>query len=97
MRCVCSTTIVDITVQLITGKIGKVQQVQQKVILDFLYAERNDSDKTMCKIEANTIRKMLVSSEFEYQGPLDMFNSDYAQSESDVQYILKHDIKATSK
>ena len=94
MRCVCSTTIVDITVQLITGKIGKVQQVQQKVILDFLYAERNDSDKTMCKIEANTIRKMLVSSEFEYQGPSDMFDSDYEQSESDVQYGLKQDIKA---
>ena len=48
----------------------------------------------MCKIEVNTIRKMLVSSEFEYQGPLDMFDSDYEQSESDVQYGLKHDIKA---
>ena len=64
-------------------------------MLDFLYEEHNDSDKTMCKIEANTIRKMLVSSEFEYQGPSDMFDSDYEQSESDVQYILKQDIKAT--
>ena len=40
---------------------------------------------------------MLVHSEFEYQGPSDMFNSDYEQSESDVQYVLKQDIKATFK
>ena len=79
---------------MITGKIGKVQQFQQKVMLDCLFEEHNDSDKTMCKIEVNTIRKMLVSLEFEYQGPLDMFDSDYEQSESDVQYVLKQDIKA---
>ena len=97
MCCACSTTIADITVQLITGKIGKVQQVQQKIMLDFLYEERNDSDKTMYKIEVNTIRKMLVSSEFEYQSPLDMFNLDYEQSESDVQYVLKQDIKVAFK
>ena len=66
-------------------------------MLDFLYEEYNDSDKIMCKIEVNTIKKMLVSSEFEYQGPLDMFDSDYEQSESDVQYVLKQDIKATFK
>ena len=63
-------------------------------MLDCLFEEHNDSDKTMCKIEVNTIRKMLVSLEFEYQGPLDMFDSDYEQSESDVQYVLKQDIKA---
>ena len=79
---------------MITGKIGKVQQVQWKVMLNFLYEECNDSDKTMCKIKVNTIRKMLLSSEFDYQGHLDMFNSDYEQSESDVQYGLKQDIKA---
>ena len=61
---VCSTTIADITVQLITGKIDKVEQVQRKVMLNFLYDERNDSDKIMCKIEVNTITQMLVSSEF---------------------------------
>ena len=97
MHCVCSSTIVDITVQLIRGKIGKVQQVQQKVMLNFLYEECNDSDKMMWKIEVNTIRKMLVSLEFECQGPLDMFDSDYEQLESDIQYILKQDIKAAFK
>ena len=50
-----------------------------------------------CKIEVNTIRKMLISSEFEYQGPLDMFDSDYEQSKSDVQYVLKQDIKIAFK
>ena len=79
---------------MITGKIGKVQQVQQKVMLNFLYDERNDSDKMMCKIKVNTIRKILVSLEFKYQGPLDIFDSDYEQLKSDVQYVLKQDIKA---
>ena len=66
-------------------------------MLNFLYDQYNDSDKTMCKIEVNTIRKMLVPSEFEYQGPLNMFDSDYEQLESDVQYVLKQDIKAAFK
>ena len=57
----------------------------------------NDSDKMMCKIDVNTIRKLLVPSEFEYQGPLDIFDFDYEQSESDVQYVLKQDIKAAFK
>ena len=64
-------------------------------MLDFLYDQHNDndSDKAMCKIKVNTIRKMLVPSEFEYQGPSNMFDLDYDQSESDVQYVLKQDIK----
>ena len=63
-------------------------------MLNFLYEEHNDSDKIMYKMEVKTIREMLVPSEFEYQGPLDMFDLDYEQSESGVQYLLKHDIKA---
>ena len=62
-------------------------------MLNFLYEERNDSDITMYKIEVNTIRKMLVPLEFEYQGPSEMLELDYEQSESDVQYVLKQDIK----
>ena len=74
-----------------------IQHVQQKVMLNFLYEEHNDSDKTMCKIEVNTIREMLVPSEFKYQGPSDMFDSDNEQLESGVQYILKHDINDAFK
>ena len=66
-------------------------------MLNFLYDQHNDSEKTMCKIKVNTIRKILVSSEFEYQRLSDMFDLDYEQSESDVQYILKQDIKAAFK
>ena len=54
-------------------------------MLNFLYDQHNNIDKKMCKIDVNTIRKMLEPSELEYQGPLDMFDSDYEQSERDVQ------------
>ena len=70
-------------------------------MLDFLYHQHNYSDNIVCKIEVNTIMKVLVPLEFEYQGPMDIFNSDfdsnYEQLDSDVQYVLKQDIKVIFK
>merc|ERR1712032_194101 len=56
---------------------------QRTIKAVFLQGQHDDNDITLCKIEVNTIREMLLPLKFRCGGPPTMFDSEFEESESD--------------
>ena len=78
-----STTTKDTGQESMTAKIHTLQRVKRKIKANILYEQHNGNDITLCKIEVNTIRDMLLPLEFHYGRPLTMFDLEFEESESD--------------